>query len=75
MAHGSREDNFSTACALQDCSRLVLGRVTLLPNRAELNEGDARSEQRVGIFDPRLRYFQLIEICFCKPGTRILEGF
>lgn len=33
----------------------------MLPlNRVELNEGgDARCEQRVGIFDPRLRHFQL----------------
>lgn len=57
---GRREHNFSKICALQHCSRLVLGKVMLPLNRAELNEGgDARSEQRVGIFDPILRHFQL----------------
>lgn len=60
MAHGTREHNFSTICALQHCGRLVLGRDTLPLKRAELNEGgDARSEQRAGVFDPVLRHFQL----------------
>lgn len=45
------------------CSRLVLERVTLPLNRAELNEGgEARSEQRLGIFDPELRHFQVRDV-------------
>jgi len=57
-AHAGREHNFSTICALQQRSRLILGRGTLHLNKAELKKEDVRSEWRAGIPDPMLRKFQ-----------------